>query len=315
MRDNYFSSGFRIGCAPGTRRGIVLAGGAGTRLYPLTRAISKQLLPVYDKPMIYYPLTILMLSGIREIMIISTPEDLPLFRKLLGTGAQWGLSLSYAAQERPEGIAQALLIGEDFVGGRPVALILGDNIFFGHGMLDSLRHATERTAGATVFGYYVRDPERYGVIEFGPEERVIGIVEKPSKPPSNYAITGLYFYDSGVAEIARSLRPSPRGELEITDLNKIYLERDALAVELLGRGIAWLDTGTPEALLRAASFVETIEERQGLKIACVEEVAFRMGLIDVEQLRSLIRSLRAESSYGRYLRRLAHEYERMSQDR
>jgi glucose-1-phosphate thymidylyltransferase len=314
MPGSYFPSGFKIGCAPSNRRGIVLAGGAGTRLYPLTRAISKQLLPVYDKPMIYYPLTILMLSGIREILIISTPDDLPLFRKLLGTGEQWGLSFSYAEQARPEGIAQALLIAEDFVGGRPVALILGDNIFFGHGMVDSLQRATVRTTGATVFGYYVRDPERYGVIEFDQEERVTGIVEKPSKPPSNYAITGLYFYDAGVAQIARTLHPSPRGELEISDLNKIYLDRDALAVELLGRGIAWLDTGTPEALLRASNFVETIEERQGLKIACVEEVAFRMGLINVEQAHSLVRSLGSDSSYGQYLRRLADEYERAPQD-
>ena len=310
MLDSHYPYGFRIEPPETDRRGIILAGGSGTRLHPLTQAVSKQLLPVYDKPMVYYPLSVLMLSGIREILVISTPEDLPLFRKLLGSGEQWGLSFDYAEQPRPEGIAQAFLIGEQFIGEHPVALILGDNIFYGHGLVDSLRRATERTAGATVFGYRVRDPERYGVVVFDDEDRVVDILEKPADPPSSYAVTGLYFYDSEVVEVARSLRPSGRGELEITDVNNLYLDRQALTVEKLGRGIAWLDTGTPDALMRAANFVETIEERQGLKIACVEEVAFRLGLIDAQRLRELVAELSPGNTYGRYLRRLAERHER-----
>ncbi|CAN5258168.1 glucose-1-phosphate thymidylyltransferase RfbA [soil metagenome] len=310
MRASRYPFGFRIEPPSTDRRGIILAGGSGTRLYPLTRAVSKQLLPVFDKPMIYYPLSVLMLSGIREILVISTPEDLPLFRKLLGSGDQWGLEFSYAEQVRPEGIAQALLIAQDFIADRPVTLILGDNIFYGHGLVDSLRRATARTEGATVFGYWVRDPERYGVVDFDTEDRIVDIVEKPTEPPSNYAVTGLYFYDGDVVEITRSMRPSERGELEITDVNRAYLERGSLTMERLGRGVAWLDTGTPGALMRAANFVETIEERQGLKIACVEEVAFRMGLIDVDRLRGLIRPLSAGDSYGSYLREIADIYER-----
>ncbi|MBA3582954.1 MAG: glucose-1-phosphate thymidylyltransferase RfbA [Gemmatimonadetes bacterium] len=310
MRASRYPFGFRIEPPSTDRRGIILAGGSGTRLYPLTRAVSKQLLPVFDKPMIYYPLSVLMLSGIREILVISTPEDLPLFRKLLGSGDQWGLEFSYAEQVRPEGIAQALLIAQDFIADRPVTLILGDNIFYGHGLVDSLRRATARTEGATVFGYWVRDPERYGVVDFDTEDRIVDIVEKPTEPPSNYAVTGLYFYDGDVVEITRSMSPSERGELEITDVNRAYLERGSLTMERLGRGVAWLDTGTPGALMRAANFVETIEERQGLKIACVEEVAFRMGLIDVDRLRGLIRPLSAGDSYGSYLREIADIYER-----
>ena len=260
--------------------------------------------------MMYYPLSVLMLSGIREILVISTPEDLPLFRKLLGSGEQWGLRFSYAEQPRPEGIAQAFLIGEEFVEDRPVSLILGDNIFYGHGLVDSLRRATARTEGATVFGYWVRDPERYGVVVFDDEDRVVDILEKPADPPSSYAVTGLYFYDSKVADIARSLRPSGRGELEITDVNNVYLDNGQLTVEKLGRGIAWLDTGTPDALMRAANFVETIEERQGLKIACVEEIAFRLGLIDGGRLRELVADISPGNTYGQYLRRLADSYER-----
>ncbi|MGH7543014.1 MAG: glucose-1-phosphate thymidylyltransferase RfbA [Gemmatimonadota bacterium] len=310
MLDSHYPFGFRIEPPATDRRGIILAGGSGTRLYPLTQAISKQLIPVYDKPMVYYSLSVLMLSGIREILVISTPEDLPLFRKLLGSGEQWGLSFSYAEQPRPEGIAQAFLIGEEFIEDRPATLILGDNIFYGHGLVDSLRRATARTEGATVFGYWVRDPERYGVVVFDDEDRVVDILEKPADPPSSYAVTGLYFYDSEVVDIARSLRPSGRGELEITDLNNVYLNRGALTVEKLGRGIAWLDTGTPDALMRAANFVETIEERQGLKIACVEEIAFRLGLIDGGRLRELVADVSPGNTYGQYLRRLADSYER-----
>ncbi|HET9582170.1 MAG TPA: glucose-1-phosphate thymidylyltransferase RfbA [Gemmatimonadota bacterium] len=310
MLDSHYPFGFRIQPPETDRRGIILAGGSGTRLYPLTQAVSKQLIPVYDKPMVYYPLSVLMLSGIREILVISTSEDLPLFRKLLGSGEQWGLRFAYAEQPRPEGIAQAFLIGEEFIEGRPVSLVLGDNIFYGHGLVDSLRRATARTEGATVFGYWVRDPERYGVVVFDDDDRVVDILEKPADPPSSYAVTGLYFYDSKVVNIARSLRPSGRGELEITDINNIYLDQGELTVEKLGRGIAWLDTGTPDALMRAANFVETIEERQGLKIACVEEIAFRLGHIDADRLRRLVAPLSEGNPYAAYLRRLADATER-----
>ncbi len=281
-------------------KGIILAGGSGTRLYPLTISVSKQLMPVYDKPMIYYPLSSLMLAGIREILIITTPEDQELFKRLLGDGSQWGLSLSFAQQPRPEGLAQAFIIGEEFIGDSPVCLILGDNIFYGHGLADILCRAAGLTNGALVFGYYVRDPQRYGVISFDGDGRVIDIEEKPTRPRSNYAVTGIYFYDRHVASIAKGLRPSSRGELEITDLNRLYLERGQLAVELLGRGYAWLDTGTHESLLQAANFMETMEERQGLKVSCVEEIAYRMGYIDDKQLRNLAGAL-AKNGYGRYL--------------
>ena len=281
-------------------KGIILAGGSGTRLYPITRVVSKQLLPIYDKPMIYYPLSILMLAGLREILVISTPQDLPLFRDLLGDGSQWGLSFDYTEQPRPEGIAQAFLIGREFVGRDQVCLILGDNIFYGHGLPDKLRQAAAQKEGATIFGYWVKNPKRYGVVTFDSENRALDIVEKPKEPTSNWAVTGLYFYDNRVLEIAAGLEPSARGELEITDVNRAYLKIKALRVEKLGRGIAWLDTGTHETLMQAANFIETIEERQGLKVACVEEIAFRMGYIDAAQLETLARPL-LSNGYGQYL--------------
>jgi len=286
-------------------KGIILAGGAGTRLHPLTRVVSKQLLPVYNKPMIYYPLSTLMLAGIRDILIIGTPEDLPRFRDLLGDGSGLGISLRYAEQPAPEGLAQAFLIGAEFIGRDAVALVLGDNLFFGHGLSELLQRASADSRGATVFGYYVKDPERYGVVEFDDRGRAVNIEEKPARPRSHYAVVGLYFYDNAVVDIARGLRPSARGELEITDVNKHYLDAGRLNVEILGRGVAWLDTGTPQSLLEASNFIEVVEQRQGLLVGSIEEVAYRMGFVDAAGLRDLARPL-AKSEYGKYLMELAN---------
>ena len=289
-----------------TEKGIILAGGAGSRLHPLTLSVSKQLMPVYDKPMIYYPLSTLMSAGIREILVITTPDDQPAFRKLLGDGRQWGISLSYAVQPKPEGLAQAFIIGEEFIDEGPVALILGDNIFYGHGLARQLVAASRSTERATVFAYHVNDPERYGVVHFDDDGKALGIEEKPVEPLSNYAVTGLYFYDRRVVDMARSLKPSARGELEITDINRMYLDDGSLQVEVMGRGAAWLDTGTHDSLIDAAQFVQIIEHRQGLKICCPEEIAFKNGFIDAAQVRRLADEL-GKSGYGRYLRSMLHD--------